>query len=61
MSRSALGPLSQGSQGQTLGGKKRSNVVNPLYMLYIVSDMIRAMKQKYRLGNTAFIAYEEQK
>ena len=47
-----------GSLGQTLGGKKRSSVVNPLLMLYMVLDIIRAIKQKNRLGNIAFIVYK---
>ena len=45
------------SQGQTLGGKIRSSVVNLVLMLHMVSDIIRVIKQKNRLGNIAFAVY----
>ena len=44
------------SQEQTLGGKKRPSVMNPLNMFYIVLGTIRGKNKKNWLGNIAFIA-----
>ena len=44
------------SHEQTLGGKKRPRIVNPLGMLYNVLGTIRAKNEKNRLGNIALIA-----
>ena len=43
-------------QEQTLGGKKRPSVVNPLGMLYTVLGTIKIKNKKNRLGNIAFVA-----
>ena len=48
--------LSHASQEQTLGGKKRPSVVNPLGMLYTVLGTIKIKNKKNRLGNIAFVA-----
>ena len=45
------------SQEQTLGGKQRPSVMNPLNMFYIVLGTIRAKNKKNWLGNIAFIAW----
>ena len=48
--------MGHASQEQTLGGKKRPSIVNPLGMLFNVLGTIKAKNKKNWLGNIAFIA-----
>ena len=50
------GYVMHASQEQTLGGKKRPSVVNPLGMLYTVLGTIKVKNKKNWLGNIAFVA-----
>ena len=48
--------MGHASQEQTLGGKKRPSIVNPLVMFYNVLGTIKTKNKKNRLGNIAFNA-----